>query len=345
MAVGGEKTNMSRQRTNSEKAAILFLSLGEEITADVFRGLEEMEIQMISQYITNMETPSLEDIKSVLQETMERISYRHVLPQEAAEYVSNVLVKALGEKKAAEILRKLQTPAIGKAANLKAIKDLDSETLLNLIRGEHPQIMALILTYLNPDKAAEILAYLPEETRTDVSLRICNLERIRPGVMQDINEFFRDKLMNMQDSESQAIGGVNKIAEIMNHIDRASEDSIMSNIEKFDSSLAENIRMLMFTFDDLASIGNQEMQTLLKEAPKDELVLALKTASIELKDLILRNMSERAAQMTIEDLETMGAVKLHDVEKAQQSIVKIARRLEDEGKIVLKGGKGSEVMV
>lgn len=336
---------MSRQLTNSEKSAILFLSLGEDITADVFRSLEEMEIQMISQYITNMETPTLEDIRNVLQETMERISYRHVLPQEVAEYINNVLVKALGDKKASEILRKLQSPMVGKAANLKAVKDLDSETLVNLIRGEHPQIMALILTYLNPDKAAEILAYLPEETRTDVAVRICNLERIRPGVMQDINEFFRDKLMNMQDAESQAVGGVNKIAEIMNHIDRASEDSIMSNIEKVDSSLAENIRMLMFTFEDLANVGNQEMQTLLKEIPKDELVLALKTASVELKDLILRNMSERAAQMTIEDLESMGAVKLHDVEKSQQNIVKIARQLEEEGKIVLKGGKGSDVMV
>ncbi|MEW5800584.1 MAG: flagellar motor switch protein FliG [bacterium] len=336
---------MSRQMTNSEKAAVLFLSLGEEITAEVFRGLEESEIQIISQYITNMETPSLADIRGVLQEAMTRISYRHVLPQEVAEYVNNVLIKALGEKKAAEIFRKLQAPMMGKAGSLKAVKDLDSETLVNLIRGEHPQIMALILTHLSPDKAAEILSYLPEEVRTDVALRICSLERIRPGVMQDINEFFRNKLMSLQDSESQIIGGVNKIAEIMNHIDRASEDSIMSNIEKMDTSLAENIRMLMFTFEDLASVGNMEMQALLKEIPKDELVLALKTASVELKDLILRNMSERAAQMTLEDLESMGAVKLHDVEKAQQNVVKIARRLEEEGKIVLKGGKGSDVMV
>ncbi|MEW6379323.1 MAG: flagellar motor switch protein FliG [bacterium] len=336
---------MSRQLTNSEKAAILFLSLGEEITAEVFRGLEEAEIQMITQYITNMETPSLDDIKGVLQETMERISYRHVLPQEVAEYINNVLIKALGEKKAAEILRKLQAPMLGKATNLKVLKDLDSETLANLIRGEHPQIIALILTHLSPDKAAEILAYLPEETRTDVALRICNLERIRPGVIQEISEYFRNKLTNMQDSESQAVGGVSKIAEIMNHIDRASEDSIMSSIEKIDASLSENIRMLMFTFEDLGNIGNQEMQALLKEIPKDELVLALKTASVELKDLILRNMSERAAQMTIEDLESMGAVKLHDVEKAQQNIVKIARKLEEEGKIVLKGGKGGDVMV
>jgi len=335
---------MSRQLTNSEKAAILFLALGEEITADVFRGLEESEIQLITQYITNMETPSLEDIKAVLQETMERISYRHVLPQEVAEYINNVLIKALGEKKAAEILRKLQAPMVGKSANLKVVKDLDSETLVNLIRGEHPQIMALVLAHLNPDKAAEVLAFLPEEIRTDVALRICNLERIRPGVMQEISEFFRNKLISMQDSESQTVGGVSKLAEIMNHIDRTSEDSIMSNIEKIDPSLSENIRMLMFTFEDLAGISNQEMQTLLKEIPKDELVLALKTASVELKDLILRNMSERAAQMTIEDLESMGAVKLHDVEKAQQNIVKIARRLEEEGKLVLKGGKG-DIMV
>ncbi len=331
--------------TNSEKAAILFLSLGEEVAVEVFRSLEETEIQTVSQYIANMDTPSLEDIQAVIQETMERISYRNVLPQEVAEYVNNVLIKSLGEKKANEILRKLQAPMMSKSGSLKAAKDLDSETLVNLIRGEHPQIVALVLTNLSPDKAAEVLSSLPEELRTDVALRICNLERIRPGVMQEINEFFRSKLMNLQESESQVVGGVTKIAEIMNHIDRTSEDQIMSSIEKIDNSLSENIRMLMFTFEDLAGINNKDMQNLLKEIPKDELTLALKTASVEIKDLIFNSMSERAAQMTMEDLESMGAVKLHDVEKAQQNIVKVARRLEEEGQIVLKGGKGNDVLV
>lgn len=331
--------------TNSEKAAILFLSLGEEVAVEVFRSLEETEIQTVSQYIANMDTPSLEDIQAVIQETMERISYRNVLPQEVAEYVNNVLIKSLGEKKANEILRKLQAPMMSKSGSLKAAKDLDSETLVNLIRGEHPQIVALVLTNLSPDKAAEVLSSLPEELRTDVALRICNLERIRPGVMQEINEFFRSKLMNLQESESQVVGGVTKIAEIMNHIDRTSEDQIMSSIEKIDNSLSENIRMLMFTFEDLAGINNKDMQNLLKEIPKDELTLALKTASVEIKDLIFNSMSERAAQMTMEDLESMGAVKLHDVEKSQQNIVKVARRLEEEGQIVLKGGKGNDVLV
>jgi len=336
---------MKKNLTNSEKAAILCLSLGEEITANVFRSLEEPEIQAITQYITNMETPSLEEIKSVIHETMERISSRNILPQEVAEYMNNVLIKSLGERKASDILRKLQAPVLSKSATLKAAKELDSETLLNLIRGEHPQIVALILTNLSPDKAAVILSALPENMRTDVALRICNLERIRPGVMQEINEFFRNKLMNLQESESQVIGGVSKIAEIMNHIDRATEDNIMTNIEKFDTSLSENIRMLMFTFEDLIHVTSRDMQILLKEIPKDELTLALKTASIELKDLIFSSMSERAAQMTVEDLESMGAVKLHDVEKAQQNIVKIARRLEEEGNLVLKGGKGNEILV
>lgn len=336
---------MSRTLTNSEKAAILFLALGEEVTAEVFRSLEETEIQTITQYIANMETPGIEEINSVIMETMERISYRNVLPQEIAEYINNVLIKALGEKKAAEILRKLQAPSMSKSASLKAAKDLDTETLVNLIRGEHPQIVALILTHFNPDKAAEVLSVLPENTRAEVALRICTLERIRPGVMQDINEYFREKLLNLQGSESQVVGGVSKLAEILNHIDRAAEDSIMTNIEKLNTSLSENIRMLMFTFEDLAGMNNRDMQSLLKEIPREELILSLKTASVELRDLILRNMSERAAQMTIEDLESMGAVKLHDVEKSQQSIVKIARRLEEEGKLVLKGGKGSEVMV
>ena len=337
--------NTTHYLTNTEKAAILFLSMGEEITAEVFRNLGVPEIQSITQYIASMETPSLEDIRAVITETMQRISNRQVLPPEIAEYINNVLNKALGEKKAAELLRKLDAPIITKSTSLKAAKGLDSETLFNLIREEHPQIIALILTHLKPDKAAEILSALPDETRTDVALRICYLERIRPGVMEDINEFFQNKMMNIEGSESQVVGGVNKIAEIMNNIDRATEENIMTNIEKIDTPLTENIRMLMFTFEDLNAISNKDMQSLLKEIPKDELILALKTASGQLKDLILRNMSERAAQMTIEDLESLGAVKLHDVEKAQQYIVKIARRLEEEGKIVLKGAGGTEVMV
>jgi flagellar motor switch protein FliG len=336
---------MNRSLTNTEKAAILFLAMGEKVTGEVFRNLELAEIQSITQIIASMETPSLEQIQSVVKECMQRMSSRSVMPQEVSEYINNVLVIALGEKKATALLRKLDARVITRSTSLKTAKNLDSETLLNIILGEHPQIIALILTHLEPDKAADILAALPDEIRSDVALRICHLERIRPGVMEDINDFFRNKMINIENTESQIVGGVSKIAEIMNSIDRATEENIMSNIEKMDPALTENIRMLMFTFEDLSALSNQDMQTLLKEFPKDELVLALKTASIDLKDLILKNMSERAAQMTMEDLEAMGAVKLHDVEKAQQNIVKIARRLEDEDKIVLKGAGGKEVLV
>lgn len=336
---------MNKSFTNTEKAAILFLAMGEEVSGEIFRNLEMTEIQNITQYIASMETPSLEEIHSVVSECMQRISSRNVMPQEVNEYINNVLVIALGEKKAKSLLRKLDARVITKSTSLKTAKNLDSETLLNLIREEHPQIIALILTHLDPDKAADILVALPDETMSDVALRICHLERIRPGVMEDINDFFLNKMITIENSESQIVGGVNKIAEIMNSVDRTTEENIMLNIEKMDPSLTESIRLLMFTFEDLSALSDQDMQILLKEFPKDELVLALKTASIDLKDLILKNMSERAAQMTMEDLEAMGAVKLHDVEKAQQNIVKIARRLEEEGKIVLKGSGGKEVMV
>ena len=336
---------MKNLLSNKEKAAILFLALGEEVTAEIFRSLGIAEIQIISQQIANMGTPTLEDIQSVITETVQRISQRQVLPAEITEYISNVLIKALGEKKASELLENLDRPALEKSTSLKAAKNLDKETLFNMIREEHPQIIALILTHLTPDKAAGVLASLPVEIRSDVTLRICHLERIRPEVMADINEFFHNKMMNIEGTESQVVGGVNKIAEIFNNIDRSTEESIMSDIEKIDATLTEDIRMLMFTFEDLTVVSNRDMQSLLKEIPKDELILALKTASDELKNLILKNMSERAAQMIIEDLESLGAVKLHDVEKAQQYIVKLARRLEEEGKIVLKGVGGSEIMV
>ena len=336
---------MNKVLSNKEKIAILFLALGEETLAEIFRNMGLAEIQTISQYIAGMETPSLSDIHSVITETLTRISQRQVLPQEITEYINNVLIKALGEKKAMQLLEKLDKPSLEQSTSLKAAKNLDKETLFNMIREEHPQIIALILTHLRPDKAAGILSSLPDEIRSDVTLRICHLERIRPEVMADINEFFHNKMMSIEGSESQVIGGVNKIAEIFNNIDRTTEQNIMSNIEKEDPALTENIRMLMFTFEDLTAVNSRDMQSLLKEIPKDELILALKTASDELKELILKNMSERAAKMIIEDLESLGAVKLYDVEKAQQFIVKLARRLEEEGKIVLKCAGGNQIMV
>lgn len=336
---------MNKALSNKTKIAILFLSLGEETSAEIFRNMELAEIQAISQYITSMETPSLSDIHSVIAETVQRISQRQVLPAEITEYIRNVLNKALGEKKTVELFENLDKSTFVKSTNLKAAKNLDKETLFNMIREEHPQIIALVLTHLSPDKAAGILSSLPDEIRSDVTLRICHLERIRPEVMADINEFFHNKMMNVEGSESQVVGGVKKIAEIFNNIDRSTEENIMSNIEKVDATLTEDIRMLMFTFEDLTAVSSRDMQSLLKEIPKDELILALKTASDKLKELILKNMSERAAKMIIEDLESLGAVKLHDVEKAQQFIVKLARRLEEEGKIILKGVGGNQIMV
>ncbi|MGA1824752.1 MAG: flagellar motor switch protein FliG [bacterium] len=332
--------------TNSEKAAILFLLIGEETSAEVFKSLNDHEIQHVTQYITNMSTPTRDEIEGVIKECLQKTSARQLLPEESVDYITSVLVRSVGEKKASHILRKLQTPVnISSKGSLGAIKDLDAEMLFNILHSEHPQIVALVLSHLSPEKSAEVLRTLPEEARKDVALRICKLDRISPKVIEEINHSLATRLIAYKESESKVVGGVNQIAQILNSTERASEEIILNYIEEHDPELAESIKMLMFTFEDLATASDKDMQTLLKDVPKDTLCLAMKTASDSMRRLVLRNMSKRAADMLIEDVEALGAVKLNLVEKAQQEIVQLAKRLEDEGSVTIKSKGMDDVLV
>ena len=253
-------------------------------------------------------------------------------------YIKDVLVKAFGPDSAKKLIDKIESGA----SAFDVLRWLDTGAIANMLSREHPQTIAIILAHLEPTQAAEVLGKLPENLKIDVSLRIASLDQISPAILVDLEDVLQSQLQSY--TRGKKIGGIRTVSEILNQMDRASEDLILKNIEEKDQILADEIRKLMFTFDDLISIDDKGIQMVLKEITTDDLSLALKMAVDELKAKIFKNMSQRAVQILKEEIETKGAVKVSDVEKAQMNIVRVARRLEEEGKIVI-GGKGGEELI
>ena len=253
-------------------------------------------------------------------------------------YIKDVLVKAFGPDSAKKLIDKIESGA----SAFDVLRWLDTGAIANMLSREHPQTIAIILAHLEPTQAAEVLGKLPENLKIDVSLRIASLDQISPAILVDLEDVLQSQLQSY--TRGKKIGGIRTVSEILNQMDRASEDLILKNIEEKDQILADEIRKLMFTFDDLISIDDKGIQMVLKEITTDDLSLALKMAVDELKAKIFKNMSQRAVQILKEEIESKGAVKVSDVEKAQMNIVRVARRLEEEGKIVI-GGKGGEELI
>ncbi len=329
--------------TGPKKAAILLLALGEEGAAEVMKNLEEAEIQQVGYYMTRFNDISSEELDQVLEEF-----YRQSVMSDGGgdlmaspDFIKNALSKALGPDKAKELGASMsaQTEDMG----LEALKFIDPVMISNYIRTEHPQTIALIISYLaDVDQAATVLRTLPENLQADVVYRIASLDSIPPGVVNELNEVLTDE-MKQAGSMVTKVGGVAPVAEILNAIDKASETRILSTIEESNPDLAEQIRELMFTFEDLTLIDSEQMQTVLKDVDKADLAMALKTASDAVKELILSSMSTRAAEMLNDDLENMGPVKVADVEGAQQKIIKVVKKLEEEGKLIMAGA-GDDVV-
>jgi flagellar motor switch protein FliG len=254
------------------------------------------------------------------------------------EYIKDVLVKAFGQESAKKLIDKIESGA----SAFDVLRWLDTGAIANMLSREHPQTIAIILAHLEPTQAAEVMAKLPENLKIDVSLRIANLDQISPTILNDLEDVLQTQLQSY--TRGKKIGGIRTVSEILNQMDRASEDLILKNIEEKDQILADEIRKLMFTFDDLIMIEDKGIQMVLKEITTDDLSLALKMAADELKSKIFKNMSQRAVNILKEEIEAKGAVKVSDVEKAQMNIVRVARRLEEEGKIVI-GGKGGEELI
>jgi len=321
--------------TGPKKAAILLLALGEDAAADVMKNLEEAEIQQVGYYMSRFTDVAPEELDIVLEEF-----YRNSVMEDegvgistSPDFVRNALTKALGADRAKELSDNLR--AEEDDAGLEALRYAEPIMISNYIRTEHPQTIALILSYLkNVEQSATVLRELPESLQADVLYRMAVLESIPPGVVAEMNEVLTEE-MKTAGSMATSVGGVEPVAEILN---------ILASIEESNPDLAEQIRELMFTFEDMALIDAKQMQIVMKDVDQADMVLALKTASDAVKELIFSSMSSRAAEMVRDDLENLGPAKISDVEAAQQKIIKVVKKLEEDGSIVIAGAGGGDVV-
>ncbi|OGL64887.1 MAG: flagellar motor switch protein FliG [Candidatus Tectomicrobia bacterium RIFCSPLOWO2_02_FULL_70_19] len=329
----------------SEKAAILLLNIGEELAAKVLQKMAEDEIQHVGNYMASIGVVAPEAAKKVNQEFLARLaggSSRGFNVGNVAS-VRKLLEAALGAEQAESMISNLSVPT--EEAGIETLRILDAKTIANFLKNEHPQTIALILAHLEPEKSSDVLSYLSETIRGEVAYRMATLDRIPPGVINDLDTILGNELAASGSGQSQMVGGVASVAELLNHVDKANENLIISKIEELNPELADNIRQLMFTFDDLIFVDDRGIQLILREVSNEELTIGLKGAGDEVREKLFKNLSERAAAMIKEDLEAMGPVRLSDVEKAQQNIVRIAKRLEDEGKIIIARGGGGDVFL
>ena len=334
-----EKTNAANSKKQKDikslngrqKAAIFLVAVGEEISAKIMEQMREDEIEKLVFEIARTETVESELKEAVLQEFQELMAAQNFITTGGIDYARGLLEKSLGSQKAIEVINRL-------TSSLQV-------RLLNFIQQEHPQTIALILAYLEPQKASVILQNLPDEIQSDVARRIATMDRTSPDVLREVERVLEKKLSTLSSEDYTAAGGVESIVEILNLVDRSSEKSIIESLEDQDPDLAEEIKKRMFVFEDIVMLDDRSIQKVLREVNSEELAKALKIVDTEVQDKIFRNMSKRAASMLKEEMEYMGPTRLKDVEEAQQKIVSIIRHLEDNGDIVIARSDEDEMIV
>lgn len=328
--------------TGSEKAAILLMNIGEDLASDVLKFMTPAEMQLLGGMMVRKESVSLQVGRQVVGEFIDSIDNGNVFV-EGLEFAKNVMIRTLGPEKAQFILDQITRDMGG--GGIESLKWMDPAIVANIIKSEHPQIIAIILAHLEPDRAAQVLLHMPEErVRGEIMLRVANLKRIPQAAVKDLEMLISEQMLTAETGQGSSVEGVKLAAEIMNQIDTKSEGEIMDVIEKASPDLAVRIQEKMFVFSDLMGVDDRSMQLIVKELSAEVLGIALKGSEEQIKDKFLKNMSERAADMLREDMDAKGPVKLSDVEKSQQEIIKIARRLEQEGKLV-RSGRGGDVLV
>lgn len=324
------------------QAAILLLSLGEEEAAEVFKYLSPKEVQRIGEIMAKTKTVTRDKVDAVLGSFCEQAGMQTSVGANSDEFVRSVLNKALGTDKAKLLLDRILQG--GDVAGIEGLRWMDAGSVAELIKGEHPQIIASILVHLERDHASDVLGELAPRTRNEVLLRIATLDGIQPNALQELNDVLGKVLSSGDKVKKATLGGVRTAAEILNFIGTAREASIIEAVREHDAELAQKILDEMFTFDNLIDIDDRGIQLLLREVQSESLIVALKGAKQELREKIFKNMSQRAGDLLREDLESKGPVKVSQVEAEQKEILKIARRLSEEGQIAL-GGKGEEAYV
>ena len=336
--------NDIRQLTGAQKAAVLFITLGPEVSSDILKKLPESEIQKITYEIANIPTVSVEQRQSILNEFLEINRAKDYLKEGGIDYAKSLLSKALGPQRANEILEKI-TEATQINRPFAIARKADAQQLLNVINYEHPQTIALILCYLQADKAAEILSGLSDEMQSEVAYRIAKMSSTSPAVLKEIENVLEGKLSSIVRNESTTLGGIDTLVSILSQADRTTEKNITEGLELEDVELAEKIKSSMFVFEDIIMLDDVAVQRILREVEPSDLTLALKGASEEVAAKIFNNQSKRAAASLKEDIEFLGPVRLTDVEKSQQKIVSVIRRLEDADEIIIsRGGEDAIIM-
>lgn len=328
-----------------EKATLVLLSLTEDTSAEILKSLDQREIQILTNCAGNMPRVADSILNGVLEEFLTRVQTGvAAIGLDSRNKIRSILERFLPQE---EIEDYMEAIIFGDdlSHNFDSIQNIDPRTLASFVSNEHPQTIALLLAYLDVGKAAQVLPLLPQDIQTDVIRRIAMIDRVSPQVVKDLKEVFVHEIVQAGSVRGRAVGGTQAVAALMNNLDTLSVQSIFGELENTDPQFCEEIRHLMFVFGDLAKLDDRSLQMIIKEVTNDTITLALRTASEEMKAKIFKNISSRAAEMIKEELEVMGPVKLSDVEKAQQEIVTIARRLEEEGKLVLGGKAGSEAYV
>jgi flagellar motor switch protein FliG len=324
-----------------ENAAILLMSLGEEEASEVFRHLAPKEVQRLGETISKMKTVPRERVEGVLEKFHSLAGEHSVLCSDTDAYVKSVLRRALGDEKANLLLDRILQG--GDVSGIESLKWMDPAAVGELLRNEHPQIVAAILVHLDSDQAAAVLKTFAERQRNEVLVRVATLDGIQPSALKDLNEVM-SKVLAGTDRRKASLGGAKTAAEMINLMGASAETAVLDYIREADNDLAQKIMDNMFTFDDLEKIDDKGIQALLKEVQSESLVIALKGAKPELREKVFKNMSTRAAETLREDLDSRGPVRVSEVESEQKELLKVVRRLADEGQIVLGGGGGDDFL-
>ena len=343
MADNDNTESIGSSISGTEKAAIFMMSLGEEAAADVLKYMDPKQVQSVGTAMATLENISNAKVDSVLQDFTSIIREQSGVGADSDEYIRKMLTNALGEDKAESVIDRI---LLGKnAKGLDSLKWMDPRAVADVVKNEHPQIMAIVMSYLEPDHAAEVLKHLQDRMQADVLMRIASLEGVPPVALAELNEVLEKQFSGSSSVQSAGVGGVKTAADILNFMDGASEESITEAITEQDADLCQAIQDQMFVFENLMDVEDRGIQTILREVQSESLILALKGADKDMQDKIFKNMSERAAEMMKDDLEAKGPVKLSEVEAAQKEILSVAKRLADSGEIHIGGQGGDEEYV
>lgn len=337
------KRDASTKLTGKQKAAILLISMGPDVSASVYKHLSEEEIERLTLEISGVRSVDSLKKEEIIEEFHDIAIAQDYISQGGISYAKQVLEKALGEERAANIINRLTSTL--QVRPFDFARKADPSQILNFIQNEHPQTIALILSYLDSVQAGQILSELPQEVQADIARRIAMMDRTSPEIINEVEQILERKLSSTFTQDYTQTGGVEAVVEVLNGVDRSTERTILDALEIQDPELAEEIKKRMFVFEDIVTLDNRAIQRVIREVENDDLMYSLKVASEEVKQIVFKNMSQRMVETFKEEMEYMGPVRLRDVEESQSRIVAVIRRLEEAGEIVIARGGGDDIIV